>query len=1466
MAKRKNKTRTKKSARKVQFEELIRTANAYDLHHWLEEPCDSTPEEETLLDEFTNEAGFSGYIEDFTQLLSVGNKLKNTAQRASVWSIAHALLWGHIRDTKRHRWQKAPKISLKSSRVAFESFASVYNISWFLDWSLIDLSYELDVFNEDFYEYEHDGGGPFATWRVGDLLAPNHLWDVCGQPPRKMRSFLLVTLRAQAQGQYGSSDGRSDSLRDRLSSHIANLPAGTKQFAQELIDAIIELDEAGVVPSEETLISPQLGLDGVGERLAYVTFGRTGCHDDPYDRYYGFSSETMVTCSLASPVTLTCSCGSGHDSPPCSLTMRAGIDILLSLDQSTEFTSKLEAILSVPRWRRRVDELLETDLATSVIPNTLDGVPAWFGWRVESRNSMLRVRPCLVRQKKRTNGVITKPLSASLSAEEIEDELHDSADIALLQRWSLAEQESFLHEFPFDFRTGLDGYAADIATRRLLLNMRGATNLYWHESKSVPLEVIVERASIIIDELPDGRIDVGIYFGAERCAPDLLARYSLQPSRIVDCHVRANADGATMTLRVMSEAVRARVEKQKLLFESPLPVEARAEIVTAAPTLVLDPSIQLTEGMRGVSVTPSDAMTLTLAIREAGLRVKVMVTPLAGAVSCIPGEGPELLFAPGEGGTVHVAREFDAEIARATALLESIGVPSILEQSMAYLDNMDDAMDVIAAIQALERPDVEVVWDTKRRYINESLSSNQLDLTIESRRGRMFAIGGQLERDDVAIPLSQLLAAARQRKSWVEIAPNHWSKMTDSLATALEKLAGFGDVDEEMPVVSALATPALLELEENLGVTWSGPKQWATLREQVELARETIPVLSDGFVGELRSYQRAGFEWLSRLAMWAPGACLADDMGLGKTIQALALLLERAPLGPCLIIGPTSLGFNWQREARKFAPALKFSLIRKTADIDDAPPGAFDVMYMSYDLAARNVDWAGARTWATLVLDEAQAIKNADTQRARAIHQLDAEFSLALTGTPLENHTGELWSLMRVVAPGLLGSRSEFRRKFQVPIEHHQDATRRAGLAAAISPFVLRRLKREVALDLPERADVRLDIELSAKERGAYETFRRAALASLASGTEDKRKRFELLAAITRLRQLACHSRLVDPAAPARSSKVEVLIEKLLDVHEEGHRALVFSQFTSLLDMIAEALEETPLRVAILTGKTSAARRAKLVDAFQAGKYDVFLLSIKAGGVGLNLTRASFVFHVDPWWNPAVEDQATDRVHRIGQTEPVTVYRLIALGTIEETIYELHETKRELLDAVLQGADSARPLSVEELQQLLDSQQSYEPGEVIDMPSPTRKSRVTASLERAGSKSHSTKAPTKTTRGAAKKQAVTKKSTKKSVSAASASKSSSSRVVSARADHLTVEYLTELVDAGELGAASSRTYRRSIGRILDFLLSLDASPEDLAEAYRAAADSGDINVTKNDYKNARTFAKHALVIANRADS
>ena len=469
--------------------------------------------------------------------------------------------------------------------------------------------------------------------------------------------------------------------------------------------------------------------------------------------------------------------------------------------------------------------------------------------------------------------------------------------------------------------------------------------------------------------------------------------------------------------------------------------------------------------------------------------------------------------------------------------------------------------------------------------------------------------------------------------------------------------------------------------------------------ERARTSRDAEITVPEALNAELRPYQVEGFRWLARLSTWAPGACLADDMGLGKTVQAIALLLHRP--GPALVVAPTSVGFNWLRELARFAPSLRARALRGAGRLDQLEDlGPPDVLVTSWDLLARDIDTLEKITFGTIVLDEAQAMKNPTTARARAAVRLDGAFRLALTGTPVENRVSELWSLFRVVAPGLLGSWDRFRERFLGPIERDGDHARRDALARLIRPFVLRRLKAMVAAELPPRTDVNVEVELSEEERRLYEATRIAAVASL-QGAPDQR-RFQVLAALTRLRQAACHPRLLDPESDLPSAKLTRLRELIGELRAEGHRALVFSQFTRHLALVRDALSEDGVRLRYLDGETPEARRRAEVDAFQAGDGDVFLISLKAGGVGLNLTAASYVFHLDPWWNPAVEDQASDRAHRIGQTLPVTVCRLVATGTIEDRILALHAEKRELVAGLLDGTGDGGPLSVEELMGLLE--------------------------------------------------------------------------------------------------------------------------------------------------------------------
>ena len=451
----------------------------------------------------------------------------------------------------------------------------------------------------------------------------------------------------------------------------------------------------------------------------------------------------------------------------------------------------------------------------------------------------------------------------------------------------------------------------------------------------------------------------------------------------------------------------------------------------------------------------------------------------------------------------------------------------------------------------------------------------------------------------------------------------------------------------------------------------------------------------------MRDYQLEGYQWLARLSRWGVGGVLADDMGLGKTVQTLGVLVDRAVDGPALVIAPTSVGDNWVRETERFAPELTAKLYRdsdRDALIQSAGPG--DLIIASYQLVQRDAKRFTSRSWGTLVLDEAQFIKNSQTKTSQAIRKIEAEWRIGLSGTPLENHLGELWSLFRTLSPGLLGSWERFRKKFAEPIEKMKDDERRLSLARLVRPFILRRTKDKVLSELPPRTEITVQAVMSAEEERRYQEARLAAVAELSGAVEEGKagqQRMKTLAWLTKLRQLACHPRLVDPTWSKGSAKLDLFLSLVDELREGDHRALVFSQFVKHLTVIRNALDEKGITYQYLDGSTPAKERARRVDAFQAGEGELFLISLKAGGTGLNLTAADYVLHLDPWWNPAVEDQATDRAHRIGQERPVTVYRLVAKGTIEEQILEMHADKRELVSGVLEGTDTAGRVNTDEL-------------------------------------------------------------------------------------------------------------------------------------------------------------------------
>ena len=496
------------------------------------------------------------------------------------------------------------------------------------------------------------------------------------------------------------------------------------------------------------------------------------------------------------------------------------------------------------------------------------------------------------------------------------------------------------------------------------------------------------------------------------------------------------------------------------------------------------------------------------------------------------------------------------------------------------------------------------------------------------------------------------------------------------------------DVGGELP---RAALPDLARLCESLGV--APPPAFEELRSLVDgfqgIGEASLP---GDLVATLRSYQRAGVDWLAFLRRSRLGGLLADDMGLGKTLQALCVVEGRT-----LVVAPTSVLHNWQSEARRFRPGLRCAVYHGP---DRALDPAADITLTTYAILRLDADALAAVEWGTVVLDEAQTIKNPGSQVAQAAYRLRGGFRVALTGTPVENRLEELWSQIHFLNPGLLGSHSDFQERYARPISLGQ-AGAAARLRERTRPFLLRRLKREVARELPPRTDLVLTCELSEEERKVYDAVRVAARRDVMERLTGSGSVMAALEALLRLRQAACHSALVPGQQAETSSKLALLLETLDIAVGEGHKALVFSQWTSLLDKVEPLLGEAGIDFVRLDGSTR--DRGAVVERFQAEDGPpVMLVSLKAGGTGLNLTAADNVFLLDPWWNPAVEDQAADRAHRIGQERPVFVHRLVAEGTVEERILELQERKRALADVALGGADRAGAITRDELLALLD--------------------------------------------------------------------------------------------------------------------------------------------------------------------
>ena len=778
-------------------------------------------------------------------------------------------------------------------------------------------------------------------------------------------------------------------------------------------------------------------------------------------------------------------------------------------------------------------------------------------------------------------------------------------------------------------------------------------------------------------------------------------------------------------------------------------LELHARRVAVEPLVILELrrddwlEVRLFARERGSGWTPGAAVGATTRVFERTARGRwvAATSTVAGeanqAATAIDGgeaaEAPvvapevdEASAAPGGEADVWIDLPDDRSCAPVLGWIESLGarpgsawhaerrVPGDVRRgSSLWLRVDEDVIERIAGLWA-ERPRALYFGNPRLRRVLSGEESVRAQVRVHASGTDWFSVSAAWAAEGLALSDADVARLRAAQSSFVRLSSG-WvrkevAETQDEAAAALAELGiEVGEGEQRLTLWQlAGASDAAVDAVVAMGVDDGAVAALRKLRERIQ-GHAGVPEqpLPKGLQAELRPYQRRGFDFLCYTASLGIGAILADDMGLGKTVQALAWLCwlreKRRGRGPALVVCPTSVAPNWVREAERFTPGLRVLMLGSGRGRRRARERwrDYDLVVTNYALLRQDIDFWKDVELRAVILDEAQQIKNPDAAVARAACSLQARFRLALTGTPLENRALDLWSILEFVNPGYLGKRSDFSARFdRVDVPDHQ----RRWLAAKIRPLLMRRLKRDVATELPERIEERIDCELTPGQRKAYvaELRRSRALVERVAQDADglRRNKIEVLAALTRLRQVCCHPGLAGGDVEAGSGKFDALLDLLETLLGEGHKVLVFSQFVRCLELIDHELCARAIPRHILTGKST--DRGALVDAFQNDEQPcVFLISLRAGGTGLNLTAASYVVLFDPWWNPAVEAQAIDRSHRIGQDKTVIAYRLIASGTIEEKIFDMQQRKAALARDVLGEDGFARTLSREDLDFLL---------------------------------------------------------------------------------------------------------------------------------------------------------------------
>jgi SNF2 family DNA or RNA helicase len=961
--------------------------------------------------------------------------------------------------------------------------------------------------------------------------------------------------------------------------------------------------------------------------------------------------------------------------------------IVQQLQEETGLSPLINILASEEPWKRNLQALIQVT-ASSHPSNTLQ--TERLIWMVDYINGIMRISPKEQKQGATGNWSKGRPISLSrlYSGKLNYLSVQDRKISACIEKRINPETHGTSYHFDMD---------------KTLIAMVNHPLLFFAKSPGTPVEFVSGEPELMVEERGS---QLHICF-AQEVTEDKITIFQETPTRYKIIEINDN-----------HRRIAQITGKNGLI----VPMDASEQVLTAIGNIssfmtvhsAIAADIDNHAHASIERVEADSTIYMHLLPYGTGFRLEMFVKPfINGGHYLKPGQGVENIIAEVRGQRLQTKRDLGLEEEKAREVEESCPILDLaidLEQENDREWHLQDPDDCLQALQELQTIQDQVIieWpEGEKLHISHQASLKNLNLKVRTNQQNWFSLSGELKLDqDTVIDLRELLKKVKNAHGhFVQIKDGQFLALTQEFKKKLEEInlyaEGMSEKDDNNEVlIHHLAAIPLEKLVEQAKAEVDDG--WKEQIKRIHDSQSFKPQLPSTLRAELRDYQEEGFHWLSRLAHWGVGGCLADDMGLGKTIQALTAMLSLASDGPSLVVAPTSVSSNWQSEANRFTPTLNVKLLmgKNRAEII-AGLGKFDILITTYTLLQQENDLLSAVHWQTVILDEAQAIKNAATKRSKAAMALNAKFKLITTGTPVENHLGELWNLFHFINPGLLGTLNRFNERFAIPIERYHNRDARLKLKKLIRPFILRRIKSQVLEELPSRTEITLDVELSEEETLFYEALRQNALEVLENNQEKKARHLQILTEIMKLRQACCNPRLITKDTNIGSAKLKVFASVIDELLAGGHKALIFSQFIGHLSILREHLDNKGIDYRYLDGSTSSPKRKQQVDRFQAGEGDLFLISLKAGGLGLNLTAADYVIHMDPWWNPAIEDQASDRAHRIGQTRPVTIYRLVCKNTIEEKIVRLHQEKRDLAGSLLEGSDMSAKMSSEDLLDLI---------------------------------------------------------------------------------------------------------------------------------------------------------------------